>query len=146
MDTLFFRYSKIVFFCFAVVCSVKGFSQKKSGVDSYKIAFITEKLNLSSSEAERFWPIYNKHNKKYIELKNAVWKPIKKELDSIDSLSENDAEQLLQKYRDYRKKRLQYREAFINELLTVISPKKVMQLKKADYDFNKELLKQMKSE
>ncbi len=146
MYRVFFQYFKIVFFCLAFVCSFDGLSQEKSDVDSYKIAFITERLNLTSSEAEKFWPIYNKHNNKYIELKKTVWEPIKNELNTIDALPEKDADRLLERYRSYRKKRLQYREAFINELLTVISPKKIMQLKKADYDFNKELLKQMKSE
>jgi hypothetical protein len=117
----------------------------KDDVSSYKIAFITERLNLSSKEAQEFWPIYNKHHKLYDALKENSWEPIKKDLKNIDNLSDEAAEALLQKYRAYKKKRLEYREAFITELLTVISPKKVMQLKKADYDFNKELLKQYSS-
>lgn len=118
---------------------------KDDDVKSYKIAFFTERLDLSSKEAQAFWPIYNKHNKRYEDLKKNTWEPIKKDLKNIDNLSETEAQKLLEDYRDYKKKRLAYREDYIKELLTVISPKKIMQLKKADYDFNRELLKQYQS-
>ncbi len=118
---------------------------KDDDVKSYKIAFITERLDLTSKEAQVFWPIYNKHNKRYENLKQNTWEPIKKDLKNIDNLSEKEAEKLLEDYRNYKKERAQYREDYIKELLTVISPKKVMQLKKADYDFNRELLKQYQS-
>jgi hypothetical protein len=32
-----------------------------SRLQAYKIAFLTQKLNLSPQEAQRFWPIYNKY-------------------------------------------------------------------------------------
>ena len=124
--------------------TVSLFAQKidDSDVNSYKIAFITERLDLSPEEAQVFWPIYNKHNKRYEDLKKNKWEPIKKGLKNIDNLSEKEAEKLLSDYRDYKKSRLKYREDYIIDLMTVITPKKIMQLKKADYDFNKELLKQ----
>ncbi len=124
---------------------VASHAQKDEDITSYKIAFITDRLDLSSKEAQVFWPIYNKHNKRYENLKNNTWEPIKKDLNNVDNLSEKDAESLLENYRNYKKKRLQYREDYIKELLTVITPKKIMQLKKADYDFNRELLKQYQS-
>ena len=138
---------RTLIFIISLVFFVNAFGQKvdDSDVKSYKIAFITERLDLSSKEAQEFWPIYNEHNNRYDDLKENTWEPIKKNLKNIDNLTDKEAEELLANYRAYKKKRLQYREAFIKDLLTVISPKKVMQLKKADYDFNKELLKQYSS-
>jgi len=138
---------RTLIFIISLVFFVNSFGQKvdDSDVKSYKIAFITERLDLSSKEAQEFWPIYNEHNNRYDDLKENTWEPIKKDLKNIDNLSDQEAEELLKNYRAYKKKRLEYREAFIKDLLTVISPKKVMQLKKADYDFNKELLKQYQS-
>lgn len=138
---------RTVIFITSLFFFTNSFAQKvdESDVKSYKIAFITERLDLSSKQAQDFWPIYNEHNDRYDDLKENTWEPIKKDLKNIDNLSEKEAEVLLENYRAYKQKRLQYREAFIADLLTVISPKKVMQLKKADYDFNKELLKQYSS-
>jgi len=140
---IFIRISLFVFF---LMFNSIVQAQEKTDVDAYKIAFFTQQLDLTSKQAEKFWPIYNKHNKKYQDLKENAWEPIKKGLKNIDNLSDGEAEQLLINYRQYRRTRLEYREDYINELLTVISSKKVMQLKKAEYDFNKELLKQIKSE
>jgi len=33
-------------------------------LNAYKIAFFTRKINLSSSEAEKFWPVYNEYQNK----------------------------------------------------------------------------------
>ena len=136
---------KTLIIVLSLFCFVNSYSQEDDDITSYKIAFITDRLDLSSKQAQEFWPIYNKHNKRYENLKKNTWSPIKDGLNKIDKLSTNEAEQLLEDYRLYKKKRLEYREDYIKELLTVISPKKVMQLKKADYDFNRELLKQYQS-
>ena len=32
-------------------------------LNTYKIGFFTKKLNLTSSEAEKFWPVYNEYQK-----------------------------------------------------------------------------------
>lgn len=32
-------------------------------LNSYKIGFFTKKLNLTSGEAEKFWPVYNEYQK-----------------------------------------------------------------------------------
>ena len=136
---------KTLIIVLSLFCFVNSYSQEDDDITSYKIAFITDRLDLSSKQAQVFWPIYNKHNKRYENLKKNTWSPIKDGLNKIDKLSEKEAEKLLEDYRLYKKKRLEYREDYIKELLTVISPKKVMQLKKADYDFNRELLKQYQS-
>ncbi|MGX1024771.1 hypothetical protein ACSSV5_001942 [Psychroflexus sp. MBR-150] len=120
-------------------------TDENDDVKSYKIALITERLDLSPKEAKLFWPIYNKHNERYENLKKQIWQPIKKDLKNIDNLSKKEAEALLENYRNYNQKRFEYREDYIKELLTVISAKKIMQLKKANYDFNRKLLKQYHS-
>ena len=40
-----------------------GEEQKADGsrLESLKIAYITQRLNLSTEEAEKFWPVYNKY-------------------------------------------------------------------------------------
>jgi len=35
--------------------------EKRAKIEMYKVQFITEKLNLTSSEARDFWPVYNEH-------------------------------------------------------------------------------------
>lgn len=114
-------------------------------IQSLKVAYFTKELNLTPQEAEKFWPIYNKHTKIYKDLGDTEWEAIKKGLREVNTYNESDAEKLLLRYKEYLKQRLDNRFGFIDELETVISPKKIMLLKHAEYNFNKKLLKQYRS-
>lgn len=37
--------------------------EKRAKIEMYKIQFMTEKLALTSAEAQAFWPVYNDHKK-----------------------------------------------------------------------------------
>lgn len=47
----------------AILAQDDGGDKKNPGgkVEALKIAYITQKLNLSTEEAQKFWPIYNKY-------------------------------------------------------------------------------------
>lgn len=133
---------------FLIVLSFQIQAQNKDGdkIEQLKIAYFTEKLNLTANEAVKFWPVYNKHTKLYEKLRDEKWDSIKSRLNSIESLSHQEAEILLKDYLSYKQARVDNREAFVSELKTVISPKQIMTLKKAEYDFHKKLLKQYQSD
>ncbi|MDN6310874.1 MAG: hypothetical protein ACTHY4_07635 [Flavobacteriaceae bacterium] len=125
--------------------SIVSFAQKKDKIESLKIGFFTDKLDLSTDEAKTFWPVYNKHNTLFKDLKKNKWKSVHQRLSNIDSLTEKEAEHLLEDYMAYKAKRNELREDFVGELKTVITPKQIMMLKYAEYEFNKKLLKQYNS-
>lgn len=121
------------------------FAQDDEQIYALKVSYFTSELNLSSTEAERFWPVYNRNTQKYNSLKDGIWKSIKNRLNRIDELTDEESIQLLEDYTNYHDERLIYRLDFIEELKRVISAKKIMKLKKAEYNFNKKLLKQYRS-
>lgn len=121
------------------------FAQDDEQIYVLKVSYFTSELNLSSTEAERFWPVYNRNTQKYNSLKDGIWKSIKNRLNRIDELTDEESIQLLEDYTNYHDERLIYRLDFIEELKGVISAKKIMKLKKAEYNFNKKLLKQYRS-
>ena len=47
-------------FCFAKAQD-EGTGNRAEKIQALKIAFITQKLALSSDEAQRFWPVYNQY-------------------------------------------------------------------------------------
>jgi len=64
------RILSLVLFCFTVSFTAMAQDAPKTEVqrlEAYKIAYLTKKLNLSPSEAQKFWPIYNKYQE---EVKN----------------------------------------------------------------------------
>lgn len=136
---------KKIFTLIVILFSLSSFAQKDDKIQSLKIGFFTEKLNLTSQEAKKFWPVYNKHHDLYQELKDNEWQSIRKRLSKIEELSEAEAESLLKDYMSYKSQRKKLRENFVNDLRTVITPKQIMTLKYAEYQFNKKLLKQYNS-
>ena len=45
--------------------------QRSEQIESVKVAFITQKLDLNSSEAEKFWPVYNNYQREMKVVFNA---------------------------------------------------------------------------
>lgn len=56
----------IVFLILLTIPVVKSEAQNQNldKLNAYKIAFFTRRLNLSSREAEKFWPVYNEFQKR----------------------------------------------------------------------------------
>lgn len=135
-------YLYIVFFLFFTFLMS---AQDDDKIKKMKISFFTDQLDLSRKEAQEFWPVYNHHNDKYDSLKENKWRGIVRRLKKVDKLNEEEATDLLLDYREYKRLRYEYREDFIKDLKSVITDKKIMQLKHAEYEFDKKLLDQYRS-
>ncbi len=111
-------------------------------IKSLKTAFITERLELTPSQAESFWPVYNEFDKKFHELRKRrrsnIYSKIKNEWDEI---SDAKAISLLDEYYAIEFEELELEKQRTQALRKVITPKKIITLKIAEDDFRKELLK-----
>lgn len=126
---------------FLLAASVHAQEGKHEKIKALKTAYITEKLALTSSEAEKFWPIYNQYDEKFHLLrkkeKNEIFKKIS---DGLENLNDAEANNLIDKSLTLESEEMELRKQMITELRSVISPKKIIILKKAEDDFKKELL------
>src|ERR1035437_4885758 len=61
---------------------------RKEKMESMKIAFLTQKLDLTPDEAQKFWPVYNEFQKKREELRKKRREEIKSAKGNLDSLSD----------------------------------------------------------
>ena len=120
---------------------------KKEKVKALKVAYLTNNLSLTATEAEKFWPIYNAYDEKQFELRHEKMKMIKDRLDaeSVDNLSDKQALAMISQIEDVEDDLYQNRKKFMASLKTVLSPVKILKLKKAEDDFNKTLLRQYKN-
>lgn len=124
----------------------QGGRDRKEKVRALKVAYITEQLNLTTEEAQKFWPIYNTFDEKQAELRHEKMRAIldRFEPGSVDKLSEKEASNLLIQMEAIEENLFSLRKKFIKDLQGVISAKKIIKLKKAEEDFNRELLKQIR--
>lgn len=144
MKTKFFLPFLLLFV--STVSFSQGFRGKKEKVKALKVAYITDELNLTTEEAQRFWPIYNAFDDKQAELRHEKMKTIldRFEPGSVEKLSEKDASSLLVQMEVIEETLFALRKKFIKELQSVLPAKKIIRLKKAEDDFNRQLLRQMR--
>lgn len=126
--------------------SITFYSQesKKEKIKALKIAYITKDLNLSSSEAEKFWPVYNTFDEKQFTIRMVKMRKIRNELKSkpIDDFSDSEATSLLNQIDILEEESYQIKKKLVTDLQKIISPVKILKLKQAEDNFNKSLLKQ----
>jgi len=122
----------------------KKMLEKKEEVYALKVAFITNKLPLTSSEAEKFWPIYNSFEDKQFELKHEKSLVILKKMDeeALSKMSEKEAATLLAKMESTEDEIFQMRKKLLINLKPILSQVKLIKLKKAEEEFNRKLLLQ----
>ena len=116
--------------------------KKKEQIKSLKIGFITNQLSLTNEEASKFWPIYNAFEVKQQEIKKQKLNLILDELhkDSLDKISDKEATAILAQIEVAEDELFQLKKKFITSLKGVISPLKILKLKKVEENFTKKLL------
>lgn len=102
-----------------------GNGQRGEKIQALKIAFLTQKLKLTSAEAEKFWPVYNEYEQEV--------KGIRAEKTDDDVL-ENE-----QKLLDIKKK---YKPKFEK----ILNSEKVITLYNAEKEFRNVLIKRLKNQ
>lgn len=121
--------------------------QSREKIRSLKIAFITDKLNLSEKEAEKFWPIYNNYDSKLMKLRVEERYKLKKsihEAGGLEALSEKDADAITKKMVELEKEMYEIKRAFFTSLRKVISSKKIIRLQMAEREFNRTMIRRLK--
>lgn len=97
--------------------------QREEKVKALKIAFITQRLQLTSEEAQRFWPVYNQYDKE------------------IQKLAENSKDEGVL---ENEEKLLKIRKKYQPEFQKIIGSARVNALFKAERDFRTLLIKRLK--
>lgn len=135
-----------LFLSFSTFAQSEKFKEKKEKIKALKVAFLTSELDLTSSEAEKFWPLYNAFDDKQFDLRHQKMKGYFKRMqgDNLDKLSEKDASVLLGQIEDNEEDLFNLRKNFVKSLKEVLPSVKIIKLKKAEEDFNRKLLQQYK--
>jgi hypothetical protein len=118
--------------------------EKREQIKAMKVAFLTTELNLTSNEAEKFWPIYNTYDDKQFELRHQKMKGFFRKMndEELDKLSEKEAAVLLNQIESNEEELFQLRKKFISNLKDVLPSVKIIKLKKAEENFSRKLLQQ----
>ena len=112
---------------------------------NYKIGFFTTKLNLTSEEAEKFWPVYNEYQsqKKLIQLEKLKLNRNFNQNES--SLNDSQLEEMGDKFVDCIVRESTLAVAFHKKLKGAMSPAKVIIYYQAENQYKLQLLNELQT-
>jgi Skp family chaperone for outer membrane proteins len=129
---------------FSIISIAQPNKEKIEKVKALKVAYITKELSITSAEAEKFWPIYNAYDEKQFDLRHTKMRTIMKKYkdDGLDKMNDKEAATILSEMESIDEELLTLRKKFVKDAKEVIGAKKVLQLKKAEEEFTRNLFKQ----
>ncbi len=132
--------------CLVLVLSlnqVQAQRDKASNIDrmqAKKVAYITDAVQLTPEQSEKFWPLYNAHHQdlkeKFGEKKNRT-KPA--------MMSDAEVKAYVDNYFVLEEQKLAEKRKFIQSIRSVISDRQIMALNHAEKKFRKEVFDRFKN-
>jgi len=132
---------------FAVSHAQEEKKDRKPDFEKYnamRIAFITDRLDLTPDEAQIFWPIFNEYQSQKDMFRMENFKISKQFMDNVEEISEAESEELLEKQMDLKKKEMEIDAEYHEKFKEVLSSKKIMKLYLSEHHFKSFLLRQIR--
>lgn len=117
-------------------------------VRSLKIAYITQELELTAKEAEKFWPVYNEYDRKIRGLERNERMKVRtiiKESNGYKTVTDNQADEILNRIYKIERQIFDTKKEMDQKLSKVISKKKILRLKHIEREFVRNLMNRLRS-
>lgn len=119
--------------------------KKLDRIKALRVAYISNKLELTKEEAEKFWPVFNTFDDKQLDLR--IQKRIltfKLQKQNSDLNSEKEMSAILDESEKIEDEMQSNRKTFVKNLKGIISPQKIILLKRLEIEFKQELINKIK--
>lgn len=133
----------LILFLFLIKGYSAGAQTGKDKVEALRVAYITEKVGLTSSEAEKFWPVYNDYNDKIKAIRRNLRQSYK---NRSENLSDKEAEQLSVLFVQSKQAEADVHRQYYEKLKAIIGSKKLVLLHQAEDEFRMKVIKSIKGE
>jgi hypothetical protein len=111
--------------------------EKWKQIESIKIGFFTKKLNLTTEESQKFWPVYNQYQ-------HELYKLTKQKKEAREQNASNPDQSIDDDF-DFDTKILNHKKKYRLEFGKILSAEKVKTFYIAEREFKEELIKQLKN-
>jgi hypothetical protein len=112
-------------------------------IRALKVSYITEQLKLSSDQAARFWPVYNKYEDEVRTVRRSL---VARYKEMNAGASREQARKFIEDNLEYQSQVLELKKKYKDELLKTISPQQLARLYEAEREFKKMLIRQLREE
>ncbi|MFK7953054.1 MAG: hypothetical protein AB8B73_09425 [Ekhidna sp.] len=124
-----------------------GISQSpeaKKKIEAARIALITERLELTPDQAEKFWPVYREFGLKQREIRQE-FNQQRRTFDP-NKATEEENKKMLEMATQVKERQLKLEREYSDRILKVINTRQLNNLRKAENDFKEMLLKRIRTE
>ncbi len=139
--------SAIILLLFASSLFAQGQNKRpiRENVESMKIGFLTDKLQLTPEEAQKFWPVYNQYTEELDKLRASRRQNMKDARENMDEMTDKEAEQFVDNELVMRQDELDIQKKYHPKFKAVLSAKNVAKLYRAEEDFKRKLLEMIQN-
>lgn len=140
-----------LFVVFFILLYGVGFAQdklsddKRKEFEAQKVAFFTQELDLSPTEAAKFWPLYNEMRKKMRDVEGDMRKKSREIRDS-KGMSEEAYKQAIVDMLNREQKMQELKKEYYQKMLQVMPASKLWKLDEAERKFHRQLFERLKRE
>tara|TARA_R110001599_G_scaffold41503_3_gene125512 strand:- start:5108 stop:5563 length:456 start_codon:yes stop_codon:yes gene_type:complete len=123
--------------------------EDREKIQKAKIAFLTNRLELSVDQAKLFWPIFTEYDSKKIELShvyNEKKKDIFEKSEDFRNMKEGDAGKLLDIYLDQKQAELDLEKTYVAKFNGVLDARQVWKVITFEGDFRRSLYRKLGNE
>ena len=133
----------ITAFILITLCSFSYAQNRESikRIEAAKIALITERLELTPSQAEKFWPVYNEFTDKRRELRRS-FEAQRKQMNEND-LTEEEHKALINEGLSLKQDELNLEKEYAERFMNIISAEQILALHNAEQEFKRMLLRRV---
>ena len=133
---------KIIVLIAVLISTERLFAQtERDKVEALRVAFISKKLELTTSESEKFWPLYNEYNDKIKAIKRNLRQSYNRK--GINATTE-EAEELYQLDIQSRQAETDVHKQYSEKIKAIIGAKKIVKLRLAEEEFKREIINSIK--
>lgn len=115
-------------------------------IKAEKISFFTSKLNLTPSEAQAFWPVYNEFEKRRFDIQRQKHDFERKPDEKIASLSEAEIEKITGDYIESYEREATLLKEYHRQFLKILPKKKVLMLYRTENEFRSHLIREYRKD
>lgn len=132
------------------LCCLAGLSalaqpvSKRDKIEALKVSFINQKVNFTAAESQAFWPLYNEYSDKLDLARKSFRQQYVKDVD-FTTLSDKEAEAYLNAELNLKQKEYELYKEYFEKFKKVLPVKKVALLRRAEEEFRKELIRNIKA-
>ncbi len=129
----------------AILCPLFMFSQNiskkiREKIEVQKVAFITTQLDLTTAEAQVFWPV----NNQFSEEMKVIYSEKRENRKDIKNMSDSEIAVMLENNFKIEQKELDVKKEYNLKFQKILPTKKVAKLYHARMQFKRELLRKIK--